>query len=67
MGTAQLRVRSIAHRVCLCGYMYSRAEFEAMPRRTVIVDGTLHEVRSCVSCDTDMNRVVRLRPVDDVD
>lgn len=67
MGTAKLRVRSIAHRVCLCGYPYSRAEFEALPRRAVTVDGTLHEVRSCVACRVDMNRVVRLRPVDDVD
>lgn len=67
MGTAKLRTRSIAHRVCKCGYPYSQGEFETLPRSVSIVDGSLYEVRGCVSCQTDMARVVRRRPVDDVD
>lgn len=67
MGTAKLRIRTIAHRVCQCGYPYARGEFEQLPRHVKTVDGSLFEIRSCVGCDTDMARPIRLRLVDDVD
>jgi len=67
MGTATLRLRSIAHRLCQCGFPYSRTEFNALPHRPVTVDGAVHEVRACSSCGSEMGRLVWPRPVDDVD
>jgi len=67
MGTAKLRIQTVTHRVCQCGCTYTQSDFEAIPRRVINVDGGLYEVRSCVSCGTDMARVIRLRVVDEVD
>jgi len=67
MGTAKLRIKSIAHRVCECGYPYTQDEFEALSHNVLVVDDSIYEVRSCVSCQSGLARLVRRRPVDDVD